>query len=384
MNKKINSKREKYSCIILLVIFSIILIGCSKKKSSETDKPGTYDVKVLVLDDCGIISDSNEQSKTDSVLMLDSGGKLLKKIDGFQVKEGYGENKAISVSEDGRFFVVCEDGARKLSIYETSTGSEYWSHTWPDRVVHTAVFFNNTLYVYGTRFIMSIDVSEIGKKDIKEIGGYWNGVWLDVAFDKKNNSIWAVGSIIRKYNLDFEQEFQIGSVFDSSVAGAFSVDTTSDGSAWVAVQEVIERNNLENQLLKISSDGKIIKTIQLDVIPICVCVDKSDDSVWVTGMTSNRDYSKIGDEWPETLTELNEAIKTDVQTYTHKYNANGDKILELDKGGYSIVIDSTDKSAWVACHDSIVHYSDTGEIINEYKDVSKQHKWIALVPKGEK
>lgn len=372
-------KKKTYLCVIFVFILSVFIPGCSRKESL-----GNYDVKVLVLDDCGIVSETEKESKTDEILMLDSEGKLLRKIDGFQVKENYGQNKVVSVSEDGRFFAVCEAEARKLSIYETSTGTEYWSHIWPDRTVHIASFFNNTLYAAGTRFIMSIDVDEIGKKDIEEINKFWNGVWLDFAFDKKNNSIWAVGSIIRKYNLDFEQEFQIGSAFDSSVAGAFSVDTATDGSAWVAVQEVIEINDYENKLLKVSSDGNIIKTIQLDVIPNCVCVDKSDDSVWVTGMTSNRDYSNIGDEWPETLTELNAAIKTDVRTYTHKYNANRDRILELDKGGYSIAIDPADKSVWVACHDSIVHYSDTGEIINEYKDVSEQHKWIALVLKGEK
>ncbi len=374
-----NLKTKIYLCVIFVFIISALITGCSQKKSQEN-----YDVKVIILDDCGILSETNEQSKTDEILMLDSEGKLLKKIDGFQVKESYGQNNAVSVSEDGRFFAVCEDEARKLSIYESSTGTEYWSNTWMDRTIHIAKFFNNTLYAAGTRFIMSIDADEIGKKDMEEINKFWNGVWLDFAFDKKNNSIWAVGSIIRKYNLDFEQEFQIGSLLDSTVAGAFSVDTATDGSAWVAAQEVLEINDYENKLLKISSDGNIIKTIQLEVIPNCVCVDKSDNSVWVTGMSSNRDYSNIGDEWPETLTELNAAIKTDVRTYTHKYNADGDRILELDKGGYSIVIDPADKSAWVACHDSIVHYSDTGEIINEYKDVSVQHKWIALVPKGEK
>ena len=384
MNHKIYAIKKEYYYLILFVVFSLVFIGCSRKEPAGTNTGTSSTVKVLVLDDCGTASDANEQSKTDEVLMLDSKGNLVKKIDGFQVKENYGENKAISVSEDGRFFAVCEDDARKLSVYEVSTGTEYWSNTWPSRSIHTAAFFNNTLYVCGTRFIMSIDVDEIGKKDIEEISKYFEGVWLDIAFDKKNSSIWAVGSVIRKYDLNFEEEFKLGSIFDSTFAGSFSVDLTSDGSAWVAIQEVPEREDLQNKIMKISSDGTILKAVPLDVMPNCVCVDKSDDSVWVTGMESNRDYSNIEDEWPETLTELNAAIKTDIQTYTHKYDANGDKILELDKGGYSVVVDSSDKSVWVACHNSIVHYSASGEIINEYTDVSENHKWIAIVPESEK
>lgn len=378
MNTKSNSIKKRHSCIILIILFTFIFIGCARKKSSGDNTAGTYDVKVLVLDDC------SEGSSTDELLMLDSEGKLLKKIDGFQVKENYGENKVISVSEDSKYFAVCEDDARKLSIYHTFSGTEYWSHVWPDREARLAAFFNNTLYVFGTRFVMSVDVNEIGKKDIEEIGKYWNGVWLDVAFDKKTKAIWAVGSIIRKYNLDFEQEFQLGSVFDSTYAGAFSIDIASDGSAWIAVQEVLESNNHENKLLKISSKGDIIKTVELDISPYCVCVDKSDDSVWVTGITSNKDYSNIGDEWPEDLKELDNAVTTDIKTFTNKYNSDGNRILELDKGGYSIAIDPADESAWVACYDSIVHYSVKGEIMNEYKDVSKQHKWVALVEKGKK
>ena len=383
MNNRSNSKKNMRSWIIgfsILFVSACFIAGCSKEKAPEQNS----DVKVLVLDDCGEISDSNEQNKTDEVLILDSNCELIKKIDGFQASEHYGENKTIAVSEDGRLFAVCEAEARKISIYETYTGKEYWSHVWPDRVVHTAAFMNDKLYVFGTRFVMSVNVDEIGKKSIEEIPGFWNGVWLDVAYDKNKESVWAVGSVIRKYDINFNEELKAGSIFDSSYAGAFSVDTSSDGFAWVAVQESPERDDYDNRLLKISPDGDIIETLYLDLIPNCVRVDKSDDSVWVTGMTIEKDFSNIGDDWPETLTELDQAITTDVQTFTHKYNANGDMILELDRGGYSIAIDSTDKSVWVACYDGIVHYSNTGEIINEYNDVSTLHKWIAIVPEGEK
>ena len=179
--------------------------------------------------------------------------------------------------------------------------------------------------------------------------------------------------------MDFVTVFSVDSAFDTSIACAFSVDTTSEGSAWVAVREVRESNGLENKLLKISPDGEVIRTINLNIAPYCLRVDRSDNSVWVTGFTSGKDYSKIGDEWPETLAELNELIETDVQTYTYKYNSSGERIVDLDKGGYSIDIDPSDKSVWIGAHESVIHCSRTGEILSEYTDVSSRNKWVAVV-----
>jgi len=386
VNKSISGKTENSRIILLnsILIFIILITGCSRKNSPGVNAVDTNGVKVIVLDDCGASNSPSEQIKTDEVLMLDSDCKLIRKIDGFKVKSNFGENRVISVSPDNRFFVVCEDIINKLSIYETSTGKEYWSQTWPDRAVNSAAFLGNKLFAIGINFIMSIDTDELGKKNIEEISKFWNGSWLDIAYDKKNKCIWAVGLSIRKYDLNFDTIFEIGSIIDRTVSGAFSVDVASDGSAWVVVRDESRKDTREHKLLKISPDGEIVKTIVFDVMPYCVCVDDSDDSVWVTGMGSIKDYSKIGDEWPETLSELNDTARTEIQIYTHKYDSEGNKILELDNGGYSMVLDKSDKSVWIACYESIVHYSGTGNIINEYKDVSKQHKWIALISEGEK
>ncbi|MBN1972088.1 MAG: hypothetical protein JW787_00500 [Sedimentisphaerales bacterium] len=371
------NRKQKHICLMLILILfltlSISINGCSRKKTSET-----YDVKILVLDNCGGDNNTETPPSGDEVLMLDSKGNILKKISGFQVKDSYHANRAISVSEDGRFFAVCEEAANKLSIYETSTGLEYWSAVWPEKSVHSAIFFGNTLYAVNQTTVMALDLN---KKSINEINRFWEGVWLDFAFDKKNDCLWAVGLNVRKYSMDFKRLLMIGSILgDKSVAGVFSVDIASDGSVWAAAGDVVQMDGLENQLLKISpDDGNIVKTIKLDICPSCIRVDKSDDSVWITGIKSDKDYKKIVEEWPETLTELDEVIETDVITYTHKYNSNGDRIIESEKGGYSLVIDPSDKSAWIAGHDSIIHFSNTGDIIDEYKNVSKRQKWIALV-----
>ena len=112
MNNKNFAKR--YFCVILLVssflVFSTILTGCSKKEPAAINN----DVKIVVLDDCSAGSDTDEQSKTDEVLLLDSKGQLLKKISGFRVKTDLDISKAISVSPSGRYFAVCENAINKL------------------------------------------------------------------------------------------------------------------------------------------------------------------------------------------------------------------------------------------------------------------------------
>ena len=372
-NGKCNCRRRFVVSIFLFIcLFAPVYIsGCSRKKPLQT-----YSPKVLVLDDCDGDNNIETEPRGDVVLMLDSNGKLLKKNDGFKVKTKYGENKAVSVSDDGRLFAICENADKKLTIYETSTGKEYWSKTWPDKSVNSAIFFNNTLYGINQSLVLEIDLN---KKNIREIDKFWDGSWLDLAIDGKNNCIWATGLNIRKYKMDFTTIFNVESAFDKSIAAAFSIDFTSDNSAWTAVREVKEADGLENKLLKISPDGEVSRTISMEIPPRCICVDRSDDSIWVTGFTSGNDLSKIGAEWPETLTELKEITETDVKAYTYKYNSQGERIVNLNKGGYSIDIDPSDKSVWIGAHKSIIHCSQTGEILSEYTDVSGRYKCVAVI-----
>ena len=184
---------------------------------------------------------------------------------------------------------------------------------------------------------------------------------------------------IRKYDLKFKSILEVNSIKDISIASVSSIGIATDGSVWAAFKEAKDGDQEGNMLVKISLDGKVIKNIEYDKKPFCVCIDKSDNSVWVTGMTILKDFSRLGDEWPSTLSGFYETIETEVETFTHKYNSKGERILELEKGGYSIDIDPSDKSVWIGGHDSIIHYSSKGDLIKENKDVSKQKKWIVVV-----
>jgi hypothetical protein len=356
------------SAVLFILSFSLVT-GCSKKSPVQK-----INAKIFVLDDSN--DNTMTQKQECNVLILDKNCKLIKKAGGFKVKGDLSKQKVISVSEDNRFFAVCEDAANKLSIYETSTGEEYKSITWPERSVNSAIFFKDKIYAVNQTIALVIDFR---KGSFKEVNTFWEGPCYDFVFDKKNNCIWTVGLRIIKYDMSFESLFEVDEVFDRSIARAFSVDVTSDGSIWTAIREITKRNGSENKLVKISPDGDIIETVPLELTPVCICIDKSDNSIWVTGTTSEKDYARIDEQWPETLSQFYETVEANVKTFTNKYNLRGELIVKLGKGGYSIDIDSSDRSVWIAARDSIIHSSSDGDIIGEYKDVSNKQKWISVV-----
>ncbi len=132
--------------------------------------------------------------------------------------------------------------------------------------------------------------------------------------------------------------------------------------------------------MKRSLYGGILKKIDLDFSPIRVRIDKYDGSVWTTGIIKERDFSGIGDEWPETLDELNELVKTEIETFTRKYDSEGNLIFEISEGGYSIELDPSDRSAWIAGKKNIWHYSANGQNLGSYAGSSDGQKWLAIVP----
>ena len=118
--------QRRYYCfstfsIFLLICFSFNLsIYANEESLLKVKAP-----KVIVLDDCDSDNIIVTLPAGDNILILDSDGEILKTISGLKVKKVTGENKALSISEDGRFFAVCENAAKKLTIFETATSKEY-------------------------------------------------------------------------------------------------------------------------------------------------------------------------------------------------------------------------------------------------------------------
>lgn len=357
--------------LALLITISPPKAGLASKEARDPGK-----ATLLVLDDC---DDDNKRSTppcSDTVLLLNSEGQLIRKIRGLIVDGSVVGCRAISVSEDGRFFSVLENPWNRISVYDASTGARLWSLS---GLFRSTVFANGLVYTLGPGGVYAIDRTGTIVKHSRTGGG------MDIVFDPLAKCLWIVGMDIKKYSLDLKLQFKVKLPFSISHGGAPSVDVNPDGSVWVACRDGYGKESTANRLLKISPAGQLLKIIDLDFCPQSVRVNRSDGSVWTTGKVRRHDYSRVnerleGDEWPETTAELDALIITEVQTYTCKYDSEGELLVKNTQGGTSIEVDPSDGSVWIAGGRSILHYSSTGANLPTYTGASGSQKWLAIVP----
>lgn len=351
---------------ILMVASIVILTPESSFASKEASDEGAM---VIVLDDCDSDNKDSTPPYGDKVFLLNSRGELIRReISGIVISAYHPWRRVISASEDGRFFVVCENVANKLTAYETSTGDKLWSLS---GIFESAVFANSLVYALNTESVFTIDSTGTITKHAR-IGG------MNIAIDRSHGCLWIVGLDIKKCDLNLHVILTVDYVSDLN-AGVLSVDVNPDGSIWVAERHFeVPSNTNKSRLLKISPNGGILKTIDLDFEPMCVRVDRHDGSVWTTGI-GPRDYSKIDDDWPETVSKLYEMAKREI--YTHKYDSECKLIVKIAEGGHSIELDPSDGSVWFTGSGSnnIWHYSSTGTKLTTYTGVSEDQKWLAVV-----
>jgi len=359
-----------HALISSFILASVLIPGARPILASE-EMSNEAGAMVLVLEDCYSHNKMSTYPHGDEVSLLNPKGELVRKFHGLDLKSTIKGCKKISASEDGRFFVVCENVPNKLSMYETATSRKLWS-LWMD--FNSAVFANDLIYAVNRNNVFAIDNTGSIIKHSR-FGGF------DIAVDPDHNCLWIVGSDVMKFNLDFQMlfkaELELGFNYNT---GAFSIDVNKDGSVWIAEQNVFEKNDSKNQLVKRSHDGSIQKIIDLNFSPIRVRIDKSHGSVWTTGIIKERDFSGIGDEMPETLDELNELVKTKTGAFTRKYDSEGNLVFEISEGGYSIELDQSDGSAWIAGKTKVWHFSSNGRMLSSYTGSSDGQKWLAIIP----
>jgi len=347
----------------MLIVVSIAIPISQSGLASER----THNAMVLVLDN----SDSDNRDTTppfgDAVSLLNSRGELVRMVTrGLMTGHNWGGCRAISASQDGRLFAVCENAADRLTVCETSTGRKLWSLLGK---FESAVFANGLVYALNRESVFAIDSTGTIVKHAK-VGG------IDIAVDPSGHCLWIVGLDIRKCNLDLQLMVTVDPIRDHARAGLSSVDVNPDGSVWVAERRIYDEHGSENRLLKISLEGSVLRTIDLDFSPVCVRVDRSNDGVWVAG-SGPLDFSKVGDEWPETLAKLYEQAER--KTRTCKYDSEGKLAVEISEGAHSIDVDPSDGSVWIAGRKQIWHYSNTGTNLATYAGVSDGQKWLAVL-----
>jgi hypothetical protein len=364
-----HSSTSIHTLIHLLMLASVLMLGPRLTLASE-EAPDEAGTMVLVLEDCDSDNKLSTDPYGDTAFLLNSKGELVRKFHGLWITSTFSDSGKISVSEDGRFFAVCERAPNTLTVYETATGRKLWSLL---GIFNSVVFSNGLLYASNTESIFAIDNTGIIVKHARI-------VTYDMAIDRARDCLWISGLDIKKCNLDLEPVLTVERI--KGIRGPLLVEVNPDGSIWIAQQDAYDLYNSKNRLVKISPEGKVLQTINLEFMPVRVCIDRSDFSVWTTGRRKGpRDFSRIGDEWPETLDELNDLVKsTGIETFTRKYDSEGNLIFEISEGGYSIELDPTDGSVWIADKKNLWHYSANGRNLASYAGTSNGQKWLAIVP----
>jgi hypothetical protein len=352
----------------LLLLLAAVIIH---EAEAELPVSTTQSPHILVLDNCD--SDYKVPPFTDSVLFLNSEGKVINQISGLNICQNIGSNRAISASQDGQFFVVCENVADKISAYNTSTGNLLWSiqGKYTSAVVAQGIVYaltsDDTIYGNG---IQAVDRGGEIIKQSTQINGY------DIVIDPNGSFLWVVGDEIKKCDMNL----RVVKVIKAIKWCAVSVDIDIDGSIWVAEREHCDVPGSQNRLIKITQDGTIIRDIPLeDMSPLCVRVDRSDGNAWVTGIRY-QEYRKLSfRRWPPGW----ERAWKYLGSRTRKYSPQGKLLLELKLGGKSIDIDSSDGSVWITDQDtpSLYHYSSKGKKLGTSENLSHDHKWITILPK---
>jgi len=340
-------------------------------------KPQT--ATVLVLDNCD--DDFRTPPFTDTLSAFGPGGTRRWIATNLNHCQTVGGSRALSVSPDGRFLLVCEEAAKHLKAYETQTGQQLWSLD--GQFNSAAVAPNGTVYAlassgttYGDRTLL------VDKSGCVITSGSASG--FDIALDAKREVIWLVGKFIKKCDLRLNVLQELNPIKWCGV----SVDICPDGSIWVAEREHSNVAQSTNRILQISAEGQIRKSVYLQWSPMCLRVDPADGAIWVTGIAVNQPFTKPVLDAIEKRTgalPLGKWLRALLTKYrvsykTHKYDADGTLLRQLDRGGCSLALQPSDQSVWLAGKDKIYHYSRDGSLLATRGGVSSDQKSVVVVP----
>ena len=337
---------------------------------------------VLVLDDCD--DDFRTPPFEDSVIAFGPNGKFSRIATNLNLCQTVGGGRSLSVSGDGRFLVVCENVGKHLTAYDTQTGKRLWivdgeftsATVGPNGIVY-AIISSGT--IYGDRTVVIDEGGHITKSG--------SAAGFDIALDAERDVLWLVGKYIKKCDLDLNVLREI----DPIKWCAVSVDINPDGSIWAAERKHPDVAQSTNRILNISPGGLIRKSVYLEWSPMCLRVDRSDGSVWVTGIGVTKPITgrilnaierrtgtlPIGKRLRDFLT------RSRVWYRTHKYDSGGKLLHKINEGGHSIDIQSSDGSVWLAGKDRIYRYSREGTKLARLGGVSAGQKYVVVVPEGK-
>ena len=208
-----HSNKSKHFLIQLLILATVLIPSHRQIFASEESQPGSM---LLVLENCDSDNKLSTDPYGDTVSLINPKGELISVIRRLLISDG---PQILSVSEDGRFFAVCEKASDTLTVYEMATGKEVWSLF---GVFGSAVFVKDMIYASNSNGIFAIDNTGTIVIHSRLIG-------CDIAVDTKHDCLWIVGLDVKKCNLDLDLQSKTKLTLDNKDTGAFSVDFDTIG-----------------------------------------------------------------------------------------------------------------------------------------------------------
>ena len=111
MRESMNALRYAFAVSILAALTARVI----PPAETAAGQIAGGDAGILVFDN--VDNDFRNPPFNDTVLLFDREGKVKKRLPGLNTSQQIGGSRAVTASEDGRFFVVCENVAKRITAY---------------------------------------------------------------------------------------------------------------------------------------------------------------------------------------------------------------------------------------------------------------------------
>ncbi|MEM2088451.1 MAG: hypothetical protein QXF52_07260 [Thermoproteota archaeon] len=228
-------------CILLLILVISIFPKVSVKNvSGSTPVPSL--VHVLEDNDPDFQNPPFEDRLT---IINPVDHTRVRTVSEFNIAGSAGARRFLAATDSGLACLIVNEASHQLVKYNFITNET--SIMTPCDMHSVYISENGDIYALtdGTIYEKTIVKIDQSGNIIKE--ARYGGV--NLAVDDDHDSIWIVGANITRLNRDFKKQFSI----DPIAWATFSVDFTSDGSAWISESKHSDVAESKTRLLKIST-----------------------------------------------------------------------------------------------------------------------------------
>lgn len=302
---------------------------------------------ILVLDNCDEQYRGKEEYK-DNLTFLDTAGKQLFRLSGFNNCESIGCSRMIASDPIRKCIWVLENVAHRVRRFDYS-GKE----TLTIADVHGSAIAIDP----ETGNVWALVGPQIGKGQTvvyddkgKQLASY-NVTGWDIVYDRKAKAFWIAERKLTKVSA---AKGEVLFAVDVSTWCASSLDVDPrNGDAWVAVREYQKGDGSRNQLLKFDAAGKELVTINFGPkTPFRVSVDSKDGSVWLAH------YRKS----------------------VERLSSDGKSQAEYPVEALAVQVDPAGSDVWVVTPEDVQRLSPKGDVLKRALHAGKTSRaWIAAL-----